>query len=80
MSISYVLDSSVLVLSLRQDATILQHLARAKALYVPSVALGELYYGASDSVHVEKSLGEVDGIVQQLKSTVISSMCSERKD
>lgn len=73
MSTSYLLDSSVLVLSLRQDATTLQRLARAKALYVPSVALGELYYGAAHSVHVEKSLGEVDGIVHSMTILVSDS-------
>lgn len=73
MSTSYLLDSSVLVLSLRQDATTFQRLARAKALYVSSVALGELYYGAAHSIHVEKSLGEVDGIVHSMTILVSDS-------
>ncbi len=73
MSTSYLLDSSVLVLSLRQDATTLQHLVRAKTLYVSSVALGELYYGAAHSVHVEKSLGEVDGIARSMTILITDS-------
>ncbi len=73
MSTSYLLDSSVLVLSLRQDATTLQRLAKAQALYVSSVALGELYHGAAHSVHVEKSLGEVDGIANSMTILVTDS-------
>jgi tRNA(fMet)-specific endonuclease VapC len=60
MSTSYLLDSSVLVLSLKQDRVTHQHLADAEALYVSTVALGELYYGAEHSVHVKRSLAEVD--------------------
>ncbi len=66
MSISYLLDSSVLVLSLKQDKAIHQFLARAAALYVSTVALGEIYYGAEHSVHVKRSLAEVDKLAQTL--------------
>ena len=73
MSTSYLLDTSVLVLSLRQDATTLKRLSRAKELYVSSIALGELYYGAARSVHVEKSFGEVDGIAQNMTTLITDS-------
>jgi tRNA(fMet)-specific endonuclease VapC len=63
---SYLLDSSVLVLSLKQDAAIRQRLAGITALYVSVVALGELYYGASHSVHVQRSLAEVDQLAQTM--------------
>src|SRR5260370_1310507 len=66
MSISYLLDSSVLVLSLKQDKAIHQFLARAAALYISTVALGEIYYGAEHSVHVKRSLAEVDKLAQTL--------------
>ena len=38
MSTSYLLDSSVLVLSLKQDKATHQHLAEAATLYVSTVA------------------------------------------
>jgi tRNA(fMet)-specific endonuclease VapC len=66
MSTSFLLDSSVLVLSLKQDKKIHQRLAGAAALYVSSVALGELYYGAEHSIHIKKSLAEVDKLAQTL--------------
>jgi tRNA(fMet)-specific endonuclease VapC len=56
----------VLVLSLKQDKTTQQHLSRAAALYVSTVALGELYYGAEHSVHVKRSLAEVDKLSQSV--------------
>ncbi len=60
MSTSYLLDSSVLVLSLKQDKATHQHLVEAAALYISTVALGEL------SVHVKRSLAEVDKLAQSL--------------
>ncbi len=55
---SYLLDTSILILSLRNDAAIRARLATTTALYPPSVAVGELYAGAygsptraTDAVH-----------------------------
>ncbi len=45
----YLLDSSVLILSMRGDQPIRDRLAAASKLYVPSIALGELYDGAYGS-------------------------------
>jgi tRNA(fMet)-specific endonuclease VapC len=66
MSSSYLLDSSVLILSLRYDAEILQKLTGPAALYVSAVALGELYDGAEHSSFREKSLTDVDKLAQTL--------------
>ena len=67
MSTRYLLDTSVLVLSLKQDTTIRKRLSATEVSYIPSIALGELYYGAEHSVHVEKGLAEVD----ELEKTMI---------
>ncbi|HLX56702.1 MAG TPA: PIN domain-containing protein [Ktedonobacteraceae bacterium] len=66
MSTSYLLDSSVLILSIKHDTNILQRLSEAASLFVPTVALGELYYGAEHSSNVEKGLTDVDTLAQRL--------------
>jgi predicted nucleic acid-binding protein len=66
MSTSYLLDSSVLVLSLKKDLAIRQHLANATALYISAVALGELYYGAEHSTQVKRNSAEVDELAQAI--------------
>jgi tRNA(fMet)-specific endonuclease VapC len=43
------MDTSVLVLSLRGDGVIRARLAATTQLYIPSIALGELYFGARGS-------------------------------
>jgi len=45
----YTLDTSILILSLRGDATIRSRLAQTTTLFIPSIALGELYSGAYGS-------------------------------
>lgn len=45
----YAVDTSVLILSLRGDSGIRNRLAATTALYIPCIALGELYQGAYGS-------------------------------
>lgn len=45
----YILDTSILVLSLRGDSSIRTRLAPTTQLYIASIALGELYFGAYGS-------------------------------
>lgn len=66
MSTSYLLDSSVLILSLKHDAKTLQKLAGAEALYVSTIALGELYYGAEHSSNIKQGLEDVDRLAKSL--------------
>ena len=46
---SYLLDSSVLIPSLRGDNAITARIASIPAAYVSSIVLGELYFGAYGS-------------------------------
>jgi tRNA(fMet)-specific endonuclease VapC len=62
MSTSFLLDTSVLVLSLKLDAGIRARMAAATTLFIPSVALGELCYGAQHSAQPDASLAEVDDL------------------
>ena len=45
----YILDTGILILSLRGDVTIRSRLAAATHLFIPTAALGELYDGAFGS-------------------------------
>lgn len=70
MSPSYLMDSSVLILLLKQEAKVIQRIADAQAVYLSSVALGELFYGAEHSLHVAKSLSEVYQVAQTITTLV----------
>ena len=63
----YPVDSSVLVRSLRGDPAIQARSARATALYVSSIVLGELYYGAYGSpTRAAADVLEVDRLAHTL--------------
>jgi tRNA(fMet)-specific endonuclease VapC len=60
MSGRYLLDTSVIIGLLADDVQIKDNLARADQVFVPSIAVGELYYGAFKSRHVAQNLAQID--------------------
>jgi tRNA(fMet)-specific endonuclease VapC len=60
MSGRYLLDTNVIIALFAREATVLDRLAAADAVFVPVVALGELYYGARKSGRVEQNLERID--------------------
>lgn len=71
MSGNYLLDTSVLIELFAKDSDILARLEKAESTFIPSIALGELHYGARKSSHVEKNLEQLE----QLASTVVVLAC-----
>lgn len=64
---SYLLDSSVLIPSLRGDTAITVRIASIPAGYVSSIVLGELYFGAYGSpTRQEAALQDITTIMQSL--------------
>lgn len=69
---SYLLDSSVLIPSLRGDNAITARIASVPAGYVSSIVLGELYFGAYGSpTRQEAALQDITSIMQSL--TILAS-------
>jgi tRNA(fMet)-specific endonuclease VapC len=60
MSGRYLLDTNVIIALFAREQTVLDRLATAEAVFVPVVALGELYYGARKSGRVEQNLERID--------------------
>lgn len=75
MSTSYLLDSSVLVLSLQHDPIIVQRLVGKIGLYASTISLGELYYGAEHShpAYREMNLAEVDKLTNSMTILIVDS-------
>jgi tRNA(fMet)-specific endonuclease VapC len=47
MSGRYLLDTNIIIALFASEASVMQSLAQADEVFMPSIALGELYYGAS---------------------------------
>lgn len=57
---SYLLDTNILLAVFAQDMAVLARLATTQQVYIPSIVLGELYYGAFNSGRVVENVARVD--------------------
>ena len=67
MSGRHLLDTNIIVAIFKQETQVLQRLAAATEVFVPVIAIGELYYGAQHSGQVAKNLAQVQGFAAQSK-------------
>ena len=56
----FLMDTNIVIAIFANDATVINSLANANEVFVPSIALGELYYGAHKSSHVEANITRID--------------------
>jgi tRNA(fMet)-specific endonuclease VapC len=66
MSGRYLLDTNIIIALFAREASILQEASQAEAIFIPSVVLGELYYGARRSVRATENVARVDALVATL--------------
>jgi len=60
MSGRFLLDTNIVIALFAQDAVVQQKLATATGVFVPSIVLGELYYGARKSARVATNIAQID--------------------
>ena len=60
MSGSVLLDTNILIGILAKDEAILARLVKTEAVFLPSIALGELYFGAFKSAHPDNNAERID--------------------
>lgn len=53
------LDTSIIVALFKNDEAVRSQIASAPEVFVPSIAVGELYYGAQHSAQVERNVAQV---------------------
>jgi len=56
---SYLLDTNVIIAIFGKDSSILEPLSRAKEIFVPVIAIGELYYGAHYSTRPQENVCKI---------------------
>ncbi len=56
MNGSYLLDTNIVIALFAGEQSLLNHLSNAAEIYIPSIVIGELYYGARKSNQVEENL------------------------
>ena len=56
MNGKYLLDTNIVIAIFAQEASVLQRLKDAAEVFIPSVVIGELYYGAFKSRRVVENI------------------------
>ena len=57
---SYLLDTNIIIAILAEDRAVLRKLASGLLVYIPSVALGELFFGALKSARPRANVSRVE--------------------
>ena len=60
MSGRFLLDSNIVIAIFAEESAVLERAAAAEEVFVPAVALGELYYGARKSARSETNIARID--------------------
>jgi tRNA(fMet)-specific endonuclease VapC len=63
MSGRYLLDTNIIIALFKSEASIINNLVQANEVFVPSIAIGELHYGARKSGRSQKNLDRIDEFV-----------------
>ncbi len=69
MNGSYLLDTNIVIALFANDSNVLQKLSVTSQIFIPSIVLGELYYGANKSAHNKTNSMHIDNFA--LKSAVL---------
>lgn len=56
----FLLDTNIIIALFAEDQKIMERLKQIPEIFVPSIVLGELYYGAKKSDQVDKNIKQVD--------------------
>ena len=56
----YLLDTNIVIAIFADEVVVRQQLAGAGEVFIPSIVLGELYYGAQKSARIASNVARVD--------------------
>jgi len=60
MSGRNLLDTNIVIALFAQDSAVVEHLDEVEEVFIPSIVLGELYFGARKSRRVKENLARID--------------------
>lgn len=63
MNGKYLLDTSIIVDLFANDRAVHKRLEKAESVFIPSIAVGELYYGAIKSARMQENMEQVKRLV-----------------
>ena len=74
----FLLDTNIVIALFARDASVQQHLATARTVFVPSIVLGELYFGARKSARAETNRARVREFASSSAILVCDAITAEQ--
>lgn len=66
----FLLDTNIIISLFAKDPVIHEHIANAEEVFIPSIVLGELYFGAYKSLKIQENLKRIDDFA--LNNTILA--------
>jgi len=73
----YLLDTNIVIALFDNEPTVTASLRKVQDIFVPSIVIGELYYGAQGSGRVKQNVARVDNFVVVNRILACNSKTSE---
>ena len=64
MSGRVLLDTNIIIALFAKDQAVTENLVKVEEVFVPSIVLGELYFGAENSFRAEENISRLDTFAQ----------------
>ena len=74
----YLLDTNIVIALFAKDPSVQDRIKGATEVFVPATVLGELYYGAQKSKHIQKNLERINNFAKD--SVVIACTTETAKE
>jgi len=78
MNGNFLLDTNIVIALFAGEPAVQEHLEQAEEVFLPSIVLGELYFGARKSGRVEENLERIDEFA--INSSVIACNIDTAKE
>jgi len=67
----YLLDTNIIIAWLQGETAIANKIEKAEEVHIPVIVVGELYYGATFSTHVQKNIKEIKKVTSNYNVLLI---------
>jgi len=68
---SYLLDTNIIIAWFQGEIAIADKIEKAGEVFIPIIAVGELYYGAAFSMNVQKNIKEIEKLISKYNVLLI---------
>jgi tRNA(fMet)-specific endonuclease VapC len=77
MNGDYLLDTSIIIRIFNNDITVVDKIKSSRNIFIPVIAIGELYFGANNSIQKENNIGKINILSQSLPILIVDTQTAK---